>query len=565
MNAAAQLPSIVPADPDRQAAKALTALRVARRAALRARRRDRPWDERIYPWYVTILVVGYLALLLAGTPNVRIGRDRIAATAAGAAATACVGDLLALLALATIGGAVSAAVYAGPVVLWPEDARVLLPTPVSRATLLRRRLLAAYLRAFALAGLTSGVLILVEVALLSQPAAHALPGAIAFPALVAVTAVAAGWLVQAVPALRGVARLMSTVSVLILAAVGLAIAVELGSGGQLAGWAQLHRLGRLPVVSFVTDATQPGTSGARLALRLLVFAAVALALVVVGWQRATRVSAEQVVIRAGRAVAVRTALRLGYTSSAYVVRTGPARRARTRRRYLRVPGSYGPLLSKSALQEQGAWIPGRIALAGSTVVVLEAALFCHVTVTTATPDLVGGLLAGIVFTAVATRYADALRIDVELATPATSLPASFRQLAAADLAIPAGVFAIGGVLAAPLLGALGLQPWKDVPVLAVFGLLLGAAAAAIAALSATGNNPSPFLPASAAAAIRARGLIASIMLMLTVTAVRHPPAFHGLAPLHTTAFAAVTALAIFDAILVALALWAGKNALLAAR
>jgi hypothetical protein len=409
------------------------------------------------------------------------------------------------------------------------------------------------------------VLILVEVALLSRPASQALPGAIAVPLLIAVTAVAAGWLVQAVPELRIAARLVSTASVMILAGIGLAVAARLGSSGQLAGWARLHRLGRLPVVSIFTDAAQPGTSGPHLTVSLVVFAAVVLALVVVGWRRAAQVSAEQVIARAGRAVAVRTALRLGYTSSAYVVRTGPARRQRTRRRYLRFPGPYGSLLSKAALQEQGAWLPGRIALAWATAAVLEAALFSRVSVTTINPDIAGGVLAGIAFAAVATRYADALRVDVELATPATTLPAPFGQLAAADLAIPAVLFAVGGLLAAPLLGVLRLQPWNEVPALAVLGILLGPAAAAIAAFSATGNNPSPFLSAGPATAIRARGVIASIIMMGAVTLLRHPPALHGAAPSHPTAAAAIIVVAIFDAILAALALWSGKIALLAAR
>ena len=551
--------------PEGQARRAVALLRGDRRAALRQRRRDRPWDERMYPWYVSILVLGYLALGLSGTANVRIGQTKIAGTAAGRAATANIGDLLALLAIATVGMSVAAAIHAGPVVLWPEDARVLLPSPVSRAALLRRQLLIAYARAVVLAALTSGVLVMVEVALLSQPAVDALPGAIAVPQLIALTAVAAGWLVQAVPALKAAARVIFLLVVVLLIGIAGSVALELGRHGQLAGWARLHRLERSPGVSFLRDAGQPGTSGARLVGSLVVFAVLALILAVIGWFRAGRVTAEQVFARAGRAVAVRTALRLGYTSSAYVVRTGPARRQRTRRRYLEFPGRDGALLSKAILQEQGASLPGRIVIAAIGVTVLDAGLFARAPVTTINPDLAGGLLAGVVFAALATRYADSLRIDVELSTPATALPAPLGRVAGADLAVPAAIFAVGGALAAPVLALLGLQPWTRVPVLLIFGVLLGPAAAAVACLSATGNNPSPFLSSGPATLFRLRGLISAIVLMAGVAFTQHPPALHGVRHLAPTAAAAVLIVGLLDAALISLALWTGKVALLRTR
>ena len=519
----------------------------------------------MYPWYVTLLVLGYLALLLSGTTRVRIGETKIAGTAAGGAATACIGDLVALLSVATVGASVAVAIHAGPVVLWPEDARVLLPSPVSRAVLLRRQLLIAYARSAALAALASGVLVLVEVAMLSQPAADALPGAIVVPQLVGLTAVAAGWLVQAVPALKVAARaIFLLVMMLLLGAAG-SVAIELGRHGQLAGWGRLHRLGRLPGVAFLRDAGQPGTSGARLVVSLAGFAAAALILAVVGWFRAGRVTAEQVFARAGRAVAVRTALRLGYTSSAYVVRTGPARRQRTRRRYLEFRGRHGALLSKSVLQEQGASLPGRIMLAAVGVAVLDAGLFARAPITTANPVLAGGLLAGVVFAALATRYADSLRIDVELSTPATALPAALGRVAGADLAVPAAIFAVGGALAAPVLGLLGLQPWTRVPVLLIFGVLLGPAAAAVAGLSATANNPSPFLSSGLATVFRLRGLISSIVLMVGVALTQHLPAPPGVRHPAPTAVTAVIAIAFLDGALVGLGIWTGKVALLRAR
>jgi hypothetical protein len=552
-------------DQERQARRALALLRGDRRAAVRQRRRDRPWDVRMYPWYVAILVLGYLTLFLSGTSRVRIGETKIAGTAAGGAATACIGALLALLAIATVGACVAAAIHAGPVVLWPEDARVLLPSPVSRAALLRRQLLIAYARAAALAALTSGVLVLVEVALLSQSAARALPGAIVMPQLVGLAAVAAGWLVQALPVLKAAARTIFLLVVTLMLWVGGSVALELGRHGQLAGWARLHRLGRLPGMSFLRDAGQPGTSSARLVVSLAVFAAAALALAAVGWNRAGRVTAEQVFARAGRAVAVRTALRLGYTSSAYVVRTGPARRQRTHRRYLKFRGRNGALLSKAALQEQGASILGRITLAAVGVAVLDAGLFARAPITTKNPVLAGGLLAGIVFAVLATRYADSLRIDVELSTPATALPAPLGRVAGADLAVPAAIFAVGAALAAPALALLQLQPWTRVPVLLLFGVLLGPAAAAVAGLSATGNNPSPFLPSAAATAFRLRGLISSIVMMVGVAFTLHPPALRGVQHAAPTAAAAVVTIALLDGVLIGLGLWSGKVALIRAR
>ncbi len=552
-------------DPERQAQRALARLRADRRAAARQRRRDLPWDQRMYPWYVSILVMGYLALGLSGTPNVRIGKTKIAGTAAGSAATACIGDLLALLAVAVVGASVAAAVHAGPVVLWPEDARVLLPSPVARAALLRRQLLIAYARAAALAAVASGVLLLVEVALLSQTTARALPGAIVVPQLIGLTAVAAGWLLQAVPSLKTAARAIFLLVIALLLATAGSVALELGRHGQLAGWARLQHLGRFPGASLLRDAGQPGTSGARLAVALTAFAAIGLTLAVVGWLRARRVTAEQVSGRAGRAVAVRTALRLGYTSSAYVVRTGPARRQRTHRRYLEFPSRDGALVSKAALQEQGASLLGRVVLAAVAVALLEAGLFARAPVTTLNPVLAGGLVAGAVFAALATRYADSLRIDVELSTPATALPAPLSRLAGADLAVPAAIFAVGGASAGPVLASLGLQPWTRVPVLLIFGVLLGPAAAAVAGLSATANNPSPFLSAAVATAIRLRGLISSMLLMIIVAFTQHPPTLHADRPATPTTATAVITLAVFDGALVWLGVRTGKVALLRAR
>jgi hypothetical protein len=551
-------------DPAQQARRALALLRADRRAAVRQRRRDRPWDERMYPWYLTIIVGGYVALVLSGTSSVRIGGTKIAGTAAGAAATRCIGDLLALTGIGVVGASVAAAIYAGPVVLWPEDARVLLPSPVSRAVLLRRQLLSAYARAIALGVVTSGLLILVEVGLLSQAARQVLPGAVAVPLLIALTSVSAGWLVQAVPALRQPARVIFLLVLALLLVVAGSVALELGRHGQLAGWARLHRLGHLPGVSFLRDAGQPGTSAKRLVVSLVAFAALALVLAIIGWFRAGRVSAEQVFARAGRAVAVRTALRLGYTSSAYVVRTGPARRQRTRRRYVAFPGQNGALLSKAVLQEQGASVAGRIILACVGVAVLDAGLFARAPVTTKNPVLAGGIVAGVVFAGLATRYADSLRIDVELSTPATALPAMLSRVAGADLAAPAAIFAVGGALAAPVLALLGLQPWSRLAVLLVFGLLLGPAAAAVAGLSATGNNPSPFLSSAVATAFRLRGFIASIVLMVGIAFTQHPPALHP-ARHSPSAVGAVVALVFIDGVLIAVALWTGKVALLRAR
>jgi hypothetical protein len=277
------------------------------------------------------------------------------------------------------------------------------------------------------------------------------------------------------------------------------------------------------VIRALVDPGQPGTPLARSAPTFAVLAALAALLTVWGLIRVRSVSAEQLIERSGRSVAVRTALLVGMTSSAYVTRTARSRRRRKHRwapAGLRTPRA--ALFVKAFLQEQGTPILARITLAATTTTLIDGMLFGKRHQTTLTPTLVVGIAAGIVLAATATRFADPLRVDIELNTPAGSLPLAFRHIAIADLAAPALTFTAGGVVAALITPALSLVSWTYLPLLVVFGAALGPAAAAICALSAASNVPLVLASSTASFAVRARGLIASIVLVSAVAAAAQP-------------------------------------------
>ncbi|MGH3744793.1 MAG: hypothetical protein ACRDTP_08050 [Mycobacteriales bacterium] len=541
---------------------ALRELRSLRRSLQRIRRRAIPLLDRIYPAYTTLLLVAYLALFLSSTGDVRIGHRKVAETAAGSAAAQSVGALLLFAVVGVVGLAASAAVDGGPIAVPVEELRVLLPTPVPRSALLRRRLARAYALWLLAAAAVAGVLMLVDVAVLSFTATGSVLPAVGVPLLVAPLVVSVGWLVERSPRGRAVGRVVGVLAVAAVAAVALAMAQAVGAHDQVAGWVRARAVAGDVGLGSVAAALQPESSYGKQAVALAVLAALVAIVSALAWWRSTHVSAERLSSRSGRSQALRTALLLGFTSSAYVTRTAAARRRRRRRWTPQVPETpVGAVLAKAALQEQGSPLVARILLAAASYGVIGAGLLSQPRVTTHLPVQVGGILAGVALAAVATRFADPLRVDAELTTPVGSLPVSYRLVAGVDLLLPAGTFAVGAVVGSVAVPALGVAPWSRLPALVVLGLLLAPAVAAMGALSATANSPSPTLSPGIQAAFRLRGLIGSVVLVSLIALFLHP-----IVGQHSdTRPTAYVVLVIGDVVLGFLAIRSAATALLRAR
>jgi hypothetical protein len=537
-------------------------LRALRRSVQRVRRRAIPLLDRIYPAYTSLLLVAYLALFLNSTGDIRIGHRKVAETAAGAAAAHSLGALLLFATVGAVGLVASAAVDGGPIAVPVEELRVLLPTPVPRSSLLRRRLARAYVLWLLGAALVAGFVLLVVVAVLSFTIAGSVLPAVAVPLLVAPLVVSVGWLVERSPRGRTAGRVVGTVAVAAVLAAVLAMAEAIGAQTQVAGWDRARTVVRDVGLGPVARGLQPGAPISRQLVVVVGLGVVTAVLVAIAWWRTSYVSAERLASRSGRSQALRTALLLGFTSSAYVTRTAAARRRRRRRWTPQLPDTpVGAVLAKSTLQEQGSPLVARILLAAASYGVIGAGLLSAPRVTTHLPVQIGGILAGIGLAAVATRFADPLRVDAELTTPVGSLPVGYRLVAGIDLLLPAVTFAVGAVIGSVGVTALGVAPWSRLPALVVLGVLLAPAVAAMGALSATANSPSPNLSPGVQAAFRLRGLIGSVVLVSLIALFLHPI----VGQRSDTRPTAYVVLIIGDVVLVFLAIRSAATALLRAR
>jgi hypothetical protein len=508
----------------RKATAALARLRTLRRQRRRALRRQISLSDRLFPLYLTALFGSYAALVLSGTRDVRVNGTRIAATEVGRAAIDSLGCLSWLVALAVFAAMAAGAVDGGPITMPPEDLRILLTAPIPRPAVLRRALATAYVKAVLIALAATGLILLVEVALLSQAIRKCVLAGSVLPVCVAVISVSGGWLIECSRRGRTIGRVVGAAATGLLLAVAAWTAAAIGPQGQVAAWGRLHRLGDKPVIRALSDSAQPGTSYSRTLPTLVALVVIAVGLTIWAWRRTRTVSAEQLAERSGRSVAIRTALLVGMTSSAYVARTALSRRRHKTRwtpKHPRTP--FGAVLIKAFLQEQGVPLIARIALAATTTTLIEAVLLARPHAHTATPALAIGVGAGALFAAAATRFADPLRIDIEQNTPSSSLPVSFRRIATADLGAPAITFTAGAVLAAFIVPALNLLPWSQLPGLLFTAVVLGPTAAVTSALSAASNMPWIVASSGASFALRARGLIASIAFFSLFAVTTNPP------------------------------------------
>jgi hypothetical protein len=205
----------------------------------------------------------------------------------------------------------------------------------------------------------------------------------------------------------------------------------------------------------------------------------------------------------------RTALRLGFTSSVYLTRTEPTRRRRRRRR--RFAGTAGPvhaLLGKAFLEEQGLPLLPRV-LACAAVVGAAAAGAAHVTPgRSLAPTVAWSLLAGLCLTAVATRFTDPVRLDVDRAPFAGAVPLSHQSIAWADIAVSGAVATVACLFGAVGAIAIGAAPAHDLVPFVIAATALGVLLSCAAVLGALSDDPSPLLPPAMALGYRTAGLIA---------------------------------------------------------
>ena len=493
---------------------AAQAARDVRRARRKAARERQSLGDALYAVYVVVLFSAY--------PLSALGAQAAPSPGALRSAAAGVEPVLVLaVALAVVAGRAAAAVRGGPVVLPPEDARLLVTWPVPRRSLVLPALAAALIRSLAAAALASAILLYVDVRDLGAPAAVVLRDDLALPALIALVTVLVAWLVQVSPVLAVGARVTGG----LLALTGLAGVCWFGRRVALDGYlgALQDLADRVPAGLPFSGAVAGQASSYGLPVALLLAAAL-VPLTALSVHAAARATPEQLLARSRRADVTRTGLKLGFTSSVYLSRTEPLRRARRRRVSLpQRAGNVPALVGKAFVQEQGTPVAARL-LACGAVVGLTLAAASRVTPGRGfAVTLVWAALLAAGLGAVATRFADPVRLDVDRAPVSGAIPVRHLQLARIDLAVSSGLAAAGGLLGAVGVVLLGLVPVAKLPELAVAAVTVGVLLASAGALGALSDDPSPFLPPALAIGYRTSGLIAvAVGCLLAGVALRAP-------------------------------------------
>lgn len=497
--------------------------RQVRRARGRERRKRQSLGDALYPIYVIVLFTTYPLAILGSQAAPGPGAARSAAAAVEPV-------LLLVVAVAFLIGRAAAAVRGGPVVVEPEDARMLFTWPIPRRWIVVPALLAALSRAVGGAMVVSAALLYVDVRYLGSPARAAVRDDLLLPALVAVVSVLVAWLVQATPAVAPLAR-----------AAGAALAAA-GLLGVCWGARQVGALGFVPALAHIADtgpdpASLPmsgaatGSAASHGAVAAVAMSLVAVPLAMFAVRAAARATPEQMLSRSRRANVTKTGLQLGFTSSVYLSRTEPVRRSRRRRYALattRTPA--GAVAAKALLQEQGTPILPRLL---TCAVVIGAIVSAAARVTpgrSLAPTVVWAVLSAIALTLVATRFADPVRLDVDAAPLAGTIPLPYQTVAAYDLLVSTAhaiVAACVGVAGASALGV--LQPSHLVTAF-LGGAVLATLLPAAGALGALSNDPSPLLPPAIAIGYRSSGFIAVTIGCVASALLLRAPDIPGSAP-----------------------------------
>ncbi len=515
----------------------MSVARDVRTVRRRAARERQSLGDALYGIYLVVLFCAYPLFALGQATAPSPGPLRSAFAAAEP-------RVLAAVAVIVLVARSAAAARGGPVVLPPEDARLLLTWPVPRRALVLPALLAAVVRALAVAAFVSAALLYVDLRDLERRGT-VVRDDLLLPALVAVVTVLVAWQVQGSRQLARVARLLGSLTGLAALGAGCWFGRSLVRDGYVGALRDIGDLG-------------PGRSFSGLAILVLV--GLLGPLVALAWWTAGRVSPEQLLARSRRADVTRTGLRLGFTSSVYLSRTEPLRRARRRRVALpRRPGSTYALAGKAFVQEQGTPVLPRV-LACAAVSGFTLAAAQRVTPGATRNDLqvpmVWAALAGAALAAVATRLADPVRLDVDRAPLVAAVPLRHLEVIRVDLAVSAGLALLGTVLGAVTIVLLGLAPATSLPGLLFACIGLSVLLAGAGALGALSDDPSPFLPPALSIGYRTSGVIAVLVAVLGSAALLRAP---GAATdrLPTAGFV----LLLVGAIAAALAVWRGSQAL----
>ena len=513
--------------------------RDVRRSRGQARRERQSLGDALYVLYITVLFVTY--------PLAALGAQAAPGPGPNRAAAAAVEPLfLLVVAVSVVVGRAVAAVRGGPVVLPPEDARLLLTWPVPRRALVLPALAAALSRAIGVALLASAALLYIDIRYLGAPAAAVLRDDLLLPALLAGVTVAVAWQVQVSPAAARLARLIGAILGLAAFIGFCALVRRIAVLGFTPALAELAHRGPAPHALPFSGATTGVASSSGLGTALLLLAAMVV-LAPFSLRAAARATPEQLLTRSRRADVTRTSLKLGFTSSIYLSRTEPLRRARRHR--FALPRSRRPHLAvagKAFLQEQGT--PVLVRLLGSAAVsgtTLAAA--ARVTPGPLASTVVWAAVSAAALTVLATRCADPLRLDVDRAPLAAAVPLRLSAVARTDLAVSTAVTFAGVAMGVIGAAALGLVAAIDVGQLLVAGLALALLVASAGALGALSDDPSPFLPPSAAVGYRTSGLIALLIgcvLPAVLLRLTDPSSPTAAAPVQDRLPAATTALVI---------------------
>lgn len=472
--------------------------------------------DALYVIYVTVLFTTY--------PLAALGSQAAPGPGAARSAAASV-EPLALLAVAVafLIGRAAAAVRGGPVVVEPEDARLLFTWPIPRSWVLVPALLAALSRAVGGALLVSAALLYVDIRYLGSPARAAARDDLLLPAMVAVISVLVAWLVQAKPAVAPIAR-----------AAGQALAVA-GLLGVCWAARQVADLGFVPALAHIAEAgpdpaalpmsaAATGVAPSHGAVAAVLLLLVALPLGLLAVRAAAGATPEQLLSRSRRADVTRTGLRLGFTSSVYLSRTEPVRRSRRRRYALstaRTPG--GAIAAKAFLQEQGTPVLPRLL---TCAVVIGAIVSAAARVTPGpsfAPTVVWAGLSAIALTLVATRFADPVRLDVDAAPFAGTVPVRYPTVAISDLVVSTAHALVAACLGVAGAAALGLLQPSHLAGAFLGGAVLAMMIPAAGALGALSNDPSPFLPPAMALGYRSSGFIAVTLGCVTSAVLLRAP------------------------------------------
>jgi hypothetical protein len=283
---------------------------------------------------------------------------------------------------------------------------------------------------------------------------------------------------------------------------------QVGERGFVPALSHIAEAGPDPA-SLPLSAAATGVASGRGVVVAVVLFLIAVPLTALSVRAAARATPEQLLSRSRRAEVTKTALRLGFTSSAYLSRTEPVRRSRRKRRALptaRTPG--GAVLTKAWLQEQGTPVWARLLVCAAVIGTIVASAVRVTPGPSSARTVVWAAVFSVALTLVATRFADPVRLDVDAAPLAGSVPVTYTAVGTYDVmmsaahALTAACVGVGGA------AALGVLQSSQVPAALLAGAVIAMLMPAAGALGALSNDPSPFLPPALALGYRTSGFIA---------------------------------------------------------